>query len=296
MNSSERSEKIPATAICRESLPLFPIRKKPRSNGPRGICALLSVVGLAAALTFEFSGCATRTRLYSAREAVDAISKQSSQIHTERGRAWISARSPQQKISFPAVIAVDRTDPRRPLLRIEAMDPLGATHALLILDAHSRLTWVDYDARTIYEVRNYWYGIPLARLPELLLGFLPIPDDGKVGVADADGFEVRSGGNILRYIMSWIDPGPRLALSTIEGTVHASGGKAEKYVVQYSHFLDKDDYYLPSDSKLLGYSEVAHGPSSEINVAWRERRWNETIPMQVFALPAGLEKFSRENQ
>ena len=268
----------------------FRILKKRRNKGLRDVC----LVAFLFVQLCVVSGCGPKTRLYSAHEAVEAITAQSGQIHTERGRAWISARSPQQKISFPAVIAVDRTDPKRPLLRIEAMDPLGATHALLILDTHSRLTWVDYDARTIYEVRHYWYGIPLARLPELLLGFLPIPDDGKVGAADADGFEVRSGAGTLHYIMNWIDPGPRLALGVVEGEIHAGAGKTEKYVVHYSHYLDHDDFYLPGEVKLTGFSNGAPEATSEIEVAWRERRWNETIPMQVFALPAGLEKFTRQ--
>ena len=38
---------------------------------------------------------------------------------------------------FAAVVAIDRTDPKTPLLRIEAHDPLGTTHALLILDQHA---------------------------------------------------------------------------------------------------------------------------------------------------------------
>ncbi|MBI3542423.1 MAG: hypothetical protein HY075_04000 [Deltaproteobacteria bacterium] len=227
------------------------------------------------------------------------MTAKAAEIRTERGRAWLSARTPEQKISFPAVIAVDRTDPGVPLLRIEAMDPFGATHDLLILDQHSQLTWIDYDQRVVYRVRRDWHGVPLARLPELLLGLAVLPKDGKVGAAGPDGFEARAGRNLFRYALEWIDPGPRLALGEVEGRLEDAKGRAQRYLVHYSHFLDKDDFYLPRDVSLAGFGAAgkdAEHPSLELDVAWRERRWNEPVPMQVFAVPHGtVETFSKRD-
>lgn len=255
--------------------------------------------GFAFALSFVGSllllGCSPKVRHYSAREAVDAIQVKAAEVLTERGRAWINARTPQQKISFPAVIVVDRTNAAKPLMRIECMDPFGATHVLMMLDEKGELTLADYDQRQVYRQHGTWYGLPLARLPELLLGFSRLPDEGRVGEANSDGFLVRSGKNSFRFIMSWIDPGPRLALSGIEAELaDPARGASSKYIVEYSHYLDKDDFYLPQDVKAQGFESTSAEPTIELSVAWRERRWNEKIPSGVFKLPSAIQGFSRQ--
>lgn len=266
---------------------------------------------LAAALLA--TGCARKARPYTAHEAADALVKQAAQVRTARGRAWVSFRwrvegppgaaaPPQRKLSFPAIVAIDRDDATRPRLRIEAIDPFGSTHALLLLERDQRLQWIDYDRRAIAKARDIWSGIPLAKLPELLLGISTLPPDARVSSADAGGFEVRSGANLFHYEMDWIDPGPRLALAGIAGDLPL-GRKRERYVVRYSKYLDKDDFYLPQETEILGYSRPDGIPATsgneradvELHLAWRERRWNEKIPDAVFALPkTGLEGFTLE--
>lgn len=246
-------------------------------------------------------GCAHKVRSYSAHDAIDALSAQSGLIKTERGRAWVSVRMPEQKISFPAVVVVDRTDQIHPKLRIEAMDPIGSTHALMILDGGGKLTWVDYDARRISEMKDSWHGLPLVRLPELLLGISSIPSQGRVrafgGQPGESGIEVKIGKNLFRYHMEWREPGPKLALSGMVGEIF-QGNEREKYVVGYSHFLDKSDFDLPEKCELRGFTggEAAKSDakaSIEIDVDWRERQWNEAIAEQAFIIPPGVRSFSR---
>lgn len=186
-------------------------------------------------------------------------------------------------------MVIDRTDHAKPKLRIEAMDPLGATHALMILDEKRRFTWIDYDNRQIHEIRERWHGLPLAKLPDLLLGLAPLPEDGKVAAADADGFEVRTQGTLLKFFMTWIDPGPRLALSGIDGTV-----QAERYHVAYSQFLDNDEFYLPRRVKLESFTGTVSDPTIEMQIDWRERKWNEPISEQLFKIPANTRDFAKQ--
>jgi hypothetical protein len=229
--------------------------------------------------------CAHAPKPYSAREAVAALSAKAAELRTARGRAWISARVPEQSISFPANIAIDATNPSDPKLRLEAMDPLGATHALMVVSG-GRLTWVDFDNQRVYEMRERWHGIPVRQLPGLLFGASAPPDEGTVGAAGENGFELRTDGGTYRYEMRWIDPGPRLALEGIDARL-LSGKKEHPYGVRYSKFLDKPDLYLPQEVELTA-KEV------EIKLAWRERYWNEGVPAQAFVIPrAATEGFER---
>jgi hypothetical protein len=259
---------------------------------------------LLAALAATFllgPGCAAfrpKKRVFEAREAVSALETKAAEVRTVRGRAWVKAKSPQGKISFAAIVAMDRSDPDRPELRIQAVDPIGATHALLLMRLEEGgqkrlvLTWIDYDERRVSKVTTDWYGIPLSALPELLVGAPRPPKDGVVGSVEADAFEIRSGANTYRYQMEWIDPGPRLALSSVEATLKGPRGRPERYAVHYSKFMDKDDLYLPQDVDVTG-STGAGKTDVDIGLNWRERRWNETIPPEVFQIPR-LEGFSAQ--
>lgn len=194
-------------------------------------------------------------------------------MKTVRGRAWVKARGPELKISFPAIVVVDRSDKIAPRLRIEAIDPFGTLHSLMILDKSQNFTWIDFDQRQVYEMKSTWNGLPLAKLPELVLGIATVerPDPK------------------IEYDMKWIDPGPRLALSGIVGTLKGPRNVSERYVVQYSKFLDKDDYYLPEDIVIKGYRSSAITdaslPDIELSIAWRERTWNEPVPPELFNVP-----------
>jgi hypothetical protein len=236
------------------------------------------------------SGCAPKVKRFTSQEAIDALNKQASQVTSVRGRAWVSVKSERatgdkkaEKISFPAVVVVDRADPRNPKLRIEGMDPLGATHDLMVLDESSNLTWVDFDSKSISKIKEGWYGIPISKLPDLLLGIAHFGANAVTSAADADGFEVRAANARIRYLMRWIDPGPRLALDGIDATFN----DGKKYAVHYSKFLDKADFYLPQEAKVEGHTGDA---KVEINVAWRERAWNNIIPAQVFQIPESVRK------
>lgn len=190
-----------------------------------------------------------------------------------RGRAWIKARGPEQKISFPAIVVVDRTDKTAPRLRIEAIDPFGTVHSLMILDRSQKFTWIDFDQRQIYRMHATWNGLPLAKLPELVLGLATATEQP----------------SHIEYDMKWIDPGPRLALSGLTGLIKTKTNASERYVVQYSKFLDKDDYYLPEDVVIKGYSGgvvTDAPPDVELSIAWRERSWNEPVPPELFVVPA----------
>lgn len=237
-------------------------------------------------------------RPYTSKEAVAALKTLSDQISAIKGRAWLSLKTAETKISFPATIVIDRKTPR---LRIEAMDPFGSTHALLLLRPSAKsagldFTMVDFDHHEIYEARDSWYGLPLNQFPNLLLGLASFPDNGAVGAAGPDGFEIRSGKNTFRYAMTWIDPGPRLALESIEGEVLRSRG-AERYVVLYSKYLDKKDFYLPEVAEVKGYAvgASAQEPRVEVKITWRERDWNGEVSDKAFVFPEeALKGFSRE--
>src|SRR5581483_350083 len=144
------------------------------------------------------------------------------------------------------------------------------THALILLDSKGQFTLNDYDQNQVTRLQDTWHGLPLSRLPELLLGITSLPENGVVSSAHDDSFEVRLGNRRFLYLMRWIDPGPRLALSGIEG----ENSEGKKYTVHYSHFMDKQDFYLPQEVQISG--------DIELKITWRERSWNEQIPARVF--------------
>ncbi|MEW6055607.1 MAG: hypothetical protein AB1540_03260 [Bdellovibrionota bacterium] len=238
-------------------------------------------------------------RPFSSQQAVEFLEKQSASIRTERGRAWIRMRSADQKLSFPAIIVIDRSNPVAPLLRIEAMDPLGVTHALMLLDSNRNFLSIDFDQRRYFSAQGTWYGLPLDQLPDLLLGLLALPGHHKLEQSDEQGFRVSSDHGRFRYEITWIDPGPRMALKKIDGEIERKAGRKEKYIVEYSKYLDVPDFYLPQEVNLKSYSQASKPedqPDLEVHIAWRERRWNEEIPAQVFSLsPDFLRGFSKES-
>lgn len=239
------------------------------------------------ALSGGLSGCATKAKPYTADEAIAALTERASKVQTVRGRAWVKAKAPEQKISFPAIVAIDRTNPKAPKLRIEAIDPLGTTHSLMILEQNQKFTWIDYDRGESYVMQSTWHGLPLSKLPDLILGVATPPEGAKVISSGPDGFEAKLGPNTFAYDMRWIDPGPRLALEGVTGEVTGPRGATERYAVEYSKYLDYDEFYMPEEVKLLGFTGGKSEPDLEIHVAWRERKWNEKIPDRVFVLPQG---------
>lgn len=223
------------------------------------------------------AGCARKVQPFSAKQAVEALEEQSSKIRSVRGRAWISARTPEGKISFPAVIALDRGQP--PRARLEAIDLVGTTHVLMVLDASSRFTWVDFDRGETTRMSGSWHGLPLGKLPDLLTGTATFPVNATIGSVKDDAFDVRTLSYSIRYLMTWIDPGPRLALNGVDGEVP---GRRERYVVTYSKFADTPDFYLPTVISVKGFQGGRSDPAMELEISWRERRWNENIPAEVF--------------
>lgn len=245
-------------------------------------------------------GCTRHVRRFSPHEAVSALNKKSAAIQTVRGRAWIKAYGPQQKISFPAVIVVDRTIPQKPMMRIEASDPFGTVHGLMILDSDQRFTWIDFDQGRYYEMHSTWNGLPLAKLPELLLGVSSFSEvEHRFEGSSGDSILFRSPESTVSFLMSWIDPGPMLALSGLSGEF-----KSQRYRVEYSHFLDKEDFYLPSNVVVKGYGATQHvgkpsdqsklglEPDVEFDIRWREREWNAKIAPELFILPR-LDSFQK---
>ena len=252
---------------------------------PRQSRDKLSIVGCALLTFFLVTGCTKKIK-FSSREAVDQIQAQVVDFKTVRGRAWVSAKSNDQSISFPAIIAIDRTNPKKPLMRIEGTDQLGATHALLVLEPSQKLIWIDFDHEERMVIPRQWAGIPVGDLPDLLLGAVRLPERGVVSAAGEDGFEVRSGQSSYQYGLSSIDPGPRLVLSSVRATMvdhTVAKGREAKYEASYSKFLERDQFYLPQEIHLMG--EVVGGKQPgklELKINWRERTWNEKIDAGIF--------------
>lgn len=176
------------------------------------------------------------------------------------------------------------------MLRIEAIDPFGATHSLMILDAAQKFTWLDYDRNETYEMRSSWHGLPLAKLPELVLGIAAPPEGAHLAKADTpsgDGFVATLGRNTFKYDMTWIDPGPRLALKGLVGEINEGVPRPERYVVAYSKYLDTAEFYLPEEIKLSGFSSATlKEPDVEVQISWRERAWNEPVAPKIFVAPS----------
>ncbi len=292
-------------------------------------------------VTLAFSGCAHRKiqKPFTAEQAKQSLLEKSQKIQTVKGRAWLYIKTPQDTLSFPALVAIDRNNLKTPLLRIEAIDLLGATHVLLLLDSKEEFHWINLDKKERKKLKKDWYGIPLKYLPDLILG-LAAPSETD---------------HLVQYEFEWIDPGPQLALSKIEGQIQpellrlerkrveqppealargsdASGSNLdttrsnvkatqynEKYIVTYTHFKDKADFYLANKVTLRVVSDLrpnlslaqqmssrpdwirsrSHAPhvsapdvkapanppensKIEASIEWRERKWNEEIPSEAF--------------
>jgi len=236
------------------------------------------------------TACAHRSAEFSPRKAVESIAATSAAVKTVRGKAWISVKTPEGAVAFPANVAIDRTRAGHSLLRLEAVDLVGTTHAMMLLNETGRFLWVDFDRRSYFEVTKTWYGLPVREFPGLLLGLPQLPSDGRVSAHGDLGFQVSTGGsaassgNVL-IEMQWVDPGPRLFAKSV-----SSPGLG--YSVEYSAYQDTKDFYLPAK---VGLS----GKNIQIQLDWREQIWNEPIDATVFssaALERALKKFRKVRQ
>lgn len=164
-------------------------------------------------------------------------------------------------------------------MRFEAVDPFGATHALVVLDPQLKLTWIDFDRKESSSFVQSWHGVPLEWLPDFLLGIAPFPTDGKIIGKMDDGFSIRSKRAELTYHVYWGGANAPYALEEIQAT-HVDSGADEKVFAEYSKFLGDDDHRLPARVEIMG-SE--HGKEQiKILIQWRDRKWNENLPDALF--------------
>jgi hypothetical protein len=206
---------------------------------------------------FLLSGCAhkkTTTDINLVRTELDA---QQTQVKTMKGRAWVTVRSQNGNgASFPVVVAIDRTSPEGfSKLYLEITDLVGETRSRVIIPAKEALVWEDFDAPAELRIRRFkktWRGLPVALLPEVLLGLLPKSAAGVIPEAQ------------------WIEPGPRPVLSNLKGKV-----EGKDFEVNYKSYGDHLSFYLPNELDLKS-TEVS------LHLSWRERQWNVPLAPKLF--------------
>lgn len=269
---------------------------RPNSVSPLARKPLLSA---SLCLALALSACSRPQRHVSSTEAVKEIEAQADKARSCRGRAWINVHSSSGSASFSGVVVIDRGKPGAPNMRIEALDPFGTLHHLFLVDgAKERLTWADFDRKRLREAQGRWHGVPVRLLPHLILGSLPPTALKDLGYKDVvvgatppgqDAFVVQTDQGPIEYLLSWIDPGPRVVMSGLRTTVPQDGGTEAEVSVAYGHFGDKKDFYLPQSMGLTVALDF------EMKASWREREWNKSADAALFSLtPAQTKGLVRE--
>jgi hypothetical protein len=248
---------------------------------------VLVPLALSAAL---FNGCG-KPQPVTPSSALKALKDQAAGATACRGRAWVSVKSAEQKASFSGVVVLDRADPQKPRLRIEALDPVGGLHHLMLVDgARDTLDWADFDGGLWRSGKGQWRGIAIRMLPHLLMGSFEPAQLAAFGftapqVSAAEGAEAvtfrRSGsaGDPLVLGLGWVTPGPRLLLSSVSTSVKEGQGLRHVQVV-YGRFGESRDHNAPQDVTLTVE------PDFELKLAWREREWMAEAPAaDLFQVP-----------
>lgn len=237
-------------------------------------------------LILFLTSCAHRPAPFSPRTAIESINLLSARVKTVRGTAWVSVQTPEGKVAFPANVAIDRSDVEKPMLRLEAVDLVGTTHAMMILDQGGQFFWIDFDRRSYFEVRDTWRGLPVKDFPSLLIGLMHLPKDGRVSSADELSFIVSPTGSksLQPFLveMAWVDPGPRLYPKRVES-------RSVGFEVSFSQYQDTKDFYLPRKVALAG-------KGVNIDLDWRTQVWNEPVDAKIFStkqMEAVVKRFRR---
>lgn len=180
-------------------------------------------------------------------------------------------KSPEGSASFPAEVFIDRM---RKTFKLEASDPLGAVHAVLLLK-EGRLLVVDYDQRKKTWVGSHWQGIPVSEIVDFLSGVTDVGRDGKVSRADADGFSVVRGNRTDRYDLVWSESG-QASLARCEVTLPTK------------HFEARFEGHAKDENDLPTFVNVTDFGQFQLELKWRNREFNQPIPIEVFQEPHSL--------
>lgn len=217
------------------------------------------------------------------------------------GRAWVSIRSPEGSASFSGIVVIDLTRDGVGRFRVEALDPFGTMHHLMVLGEDQVLRWVDYDSQTYRIIKKAWQGVPLKLMSYLFVGVIPIEKLKLFGLGKfrVQGEDVNASVESLLidfeqgadYLlgMDIADTSKKLALSKITAQVD-SGGKQQQMSVGYTGFGDKKNFYMPQNILL------SVGADTELSLNWKDRDWNEVQDPNIFKVSeSDLKGFAREN-
>ena len=184
-------------------------------------------------------------------------------------------------------------------MRIEALDPFGTLHHLLIF-SNKKLRWIDYDSSAYRVASEKWQGIPIQLMPHFFLGVLPMKklkqlDLGEVSLEGGNLGEIElfnarfANFGSFSFFMNWLTPGPRLVLSKIESSI-MERDQVRPLVANYQNHSDRKNFFTPQSFTLTVGDDV------EINLSWRERSWNEVVEENLFKVDEKtLKGFVREN-
>lgn len=223
-----------------------------------------AVIFASALLSVAVFGCAHVGPPMSREQRVQALRDQAAKVSSVKGRVWVSAKSPEGSISFPADVAIDRTSVKEQKLRLAAIGPFGVTYSLLVLSG-GRLTWIDYDRKTVTRVERTWHGLPVGALPELFLGICP---------------RLEGGG---KFTLKFTESESEAVLKEISGELRGRRGEVETYTVGLSEHAGPEEFGLPREIELHG---VRDGKEVRVRLSWRgERIWNETVAPVAFVVP-----------
>ncbi|MGE4232803.1 MAG: DUF4292 domain-containing protein [Bacteriovoracia bacterium] len=232
---------------------------------------------------YFFSSCTKNVKPFSEDWAFRSIEKQSAAFKTVSGQAWITAKSKEGKVSIPSEIWFDRTNEFSQKARIDATDIVGVTHFILVVDSERKMSWIDFDQRKKFSAREYWVGLPLVFLPELLLGLSSIKKQDIQIVSIEDQVVELKLKNRVEYEhieKVWLEfeaaEENRFNLVSIRGKT-----KFGEFSARFSDFRREEDFELPTKIKIIAKTNE----DLEIDVAWRNRTFNESVSPKVFNVP-----------
>ncbi len=236
---------------------------QPKPAKRQQVCAVVSVF-----ILLFLAGCASTP----SNDPISGVTQaEKYKTHTEdvktiSGRAWVSVRVDGKKASFSGVVLIDRTEAKKGKIRLEALDPFGMLHHLIVLDGEQKtLVWTDHDEKVVRTAQNSLRGMPLAILPNLLAGVSPL--------SELESLE-------LSYVVA--DRGGINVLKTVSGKItdEQADSKESIVAVLYEKFSTRKEYDLPKSVSM----NIGEGVS--ITLDWRSRAINKDLRPELFTTEA----------
>jgi outer membrane lipoprotein-sorting protein len=216
-------------------------------------------------------GCQTAKKPQHSTGFYEAGDQTQQHVKSMSGRSWVSVRSSGRKASFVGVVLYQRDGKGAGYLRIEALDPFGVMHHLILIDGNEgSFSWYDHDQKTLRRAKEKWHGVPLWLLPHLMVGLVPESSLTRLG-----------------YDFITQKQGPYVVYQSIRGHLD-SMPQATNVGVTYERYEKIQEFSLAKRITLKADKDFS------MELEWRSRELNRELSESLFRSPEHTEAFKNE--